>query len=191
MTATPPTGTPTPFSEARVPRPPEPSTPPLALRGAATGAAVCLAAMFVYQLLHIGWLLAHDLTRGSGAGVDSADRVMGVLVLGSLLSLAPSVFAGLVLGAVTGAFLSVTWRRQGVLRAWLSGSLIGYVAALIVNATVLLHRRAEPLQFAHWLSLIGFPSILYVLLLGGIGAYLYVVGAADVRADPLIDDTGR
>ncbi|SDR72584.1 hypothetical protein SAMN04488543_0224 [Friedmanniella luteola] len=172
-----------PFSPERV-APPAPVAPPsLVLRGAATGAAAGLAAMFVYQLLRIGWLLAQDLTRGAGAtpGTETATRVVGVLVLGSLLSLAPAVVAGLVLGAVTGGLLSWSWRRQGLIRSWLTGSLVAYVAAFGVNATVLLRDRPQPLRFEHWLTLVGLPSALYVLVLGGVGASLYLSGRATER----------
>ncbi|CAA9285380.1 MAG: hypothetical protein AVDCRST_MAG48-80 [uncultured Friedmanniella sp.] len=175
---------PVPFSPERIRRPAPAARPSLVVRGAATGAAAGLAAMVVYQLLRVGWLLAQDLTRGVGAepASESASRVVGVLVLGSLLSLAPAVVAGLLLGAVTGGVISWSWRHQGLVRAWLTGSLVAYVAAFVLNATVLLRDRPEPLLFEHWLSLIGLPSILYVLVLGGVGASLHLTGTADERA---------
>ena len=111
-----------------------------------------------------------------------ASRVVGVLVLGSLLSLAPAVVAGLLLGAVTGGLLTWSWRHQGLVRAWLTGSVVAYVAALVLNATVLLRHRPQPLLFEHWLSAVGLPSILYVLVLGGVGVSLYLTGTADERA---------
>ncbi|GAA1825017.1 hypothetical protein ACFFOM_11895 [Microlunatus capsulatus] len=178
------TAGPVPFSPERVQRAVAAAPPSLVVRGAATGAAAGLAAMFVFQLLRVGWLMAQDLTRGTGSTPDaeSASRVVGVLVLGSLLSLAPAVVAGLLLGAVTGGLLTWSWRHQGLVRAWLTGSVVAYVAALVLNATVLLRHRPQPLLFEHWLSAVGLPSILYVLVLGGVGVSLHLTGTADERA---------
>jgi len=158
-----------------LPTPPA-ETPPV-LVGAASGVGASVAAMFVYQLLRIGWHLAHELTRsGAGAptGLESPDQIFGVLLLGGLLSLAPAIFAGGVLGAVLAAVLLATRRHQGPLRAWLTGSLLAYVVALLVNVTVLARHRSAGLSFTEWRSLIGIPSVLFVLVFGGLGIYLHL-----------------
>lgn len=158
--------------------PPEPrAEPSLVVIGAATGAAASLAVMFVYQLIRISWQLVHEVTRagaGSASGLESPDRIFGVLVVGGLLSLAPAVLAGGVLGAVLGGFLVLSAHRQGLIRSWLSGSLVAYVAALIVNVTVLSRHRGAALEYLEWRRLIGLPSLLFVLVFGGVGVYLYV-----------------
>lgn len=158
--------------------PPEPRREPsLLVIGAATGAAASLAVMFVYQLLRISWQLAHEVTRagaGAATGLESPDRIVGVLVVGGLLSLAPSVVAGAVLGAAVGGFLSWSAHRQGLVRSWLSGSLIAYVAALVVNVTVLSRHRGAALEYLEWRRLIGLPSLLFVLVFGGVGVYLHL-----------------
>lgn len=146
------------------------------LIGAAAGASSSLAVMFVYQLVRIGWQLVQELTRHGAtpaSGMESPDRIFGVLVMGGLLSLAPAVLAGLVLGALLGAFLSWSARRQGPVRAWLSGSLLAYVAALIVNVSVLARHRGEPLEYLEWRRVVGLPSLLFVLIFGGVGVYLH------------------
>lgn len=153
---------------------PEPS---LLVIGAATGAATSLAVMFVYQLLRISWQLVHEVTRSGAAaasGLESPDRIFGVQVVGGLLSLAPSILAGAVLGAVTGGLLIWSQRRQGLIRSWLTGSLVAYVAALIVNVTVLARHRTAALEYLEWRRLIGLPSLLFVLIFGGVGVYLYL-----------------
>ena len=154
---------------------PPPREPSLVLVGAAAGASSSLAVMFVYQLLRIGWQLVRELTRHGAApatGLESPDRIFGVLVVGGLLSLAPTVLAGGVLGALLGAFLSWSAHRQGLIRAWLSGSLLAYVAALIVNVTVLARHRGAALEYLEWRRLVGLPSLLFVLIFGGVGVYL-------------------
>ena len=150
---------------------------PLLVVGAASGAGASLAAMAVYQLIRIGWHLASQLTQHGTAApgpVDSPDRIFGVLIVGGLLSLAPTVLAGGVLGADTGWFLTVTAHRQGPVRSWLSGSLSAYVAALIVNLTVLLRHRVGYLSYHEWQHEIGIPSLIFVLVFGGIGVYLHL-----------------
>lgn len=153
---------------------PEPS---LLVIGAVAGASASLAVMFVYQLLRVSWTLVHEVTRSgavAASGLESPDRIFGVEVVGGLLSLAPSILAGAVLGAVTGGILIWSGRRQGLIRSWLTGSLVAYVAALLVNVTVLARHRGAPLQFLEWRRLIGLPSLLFVLIFGGIGVYLYL-----------------
>lgn len=156
--------------------PPAPSREAsLVLIGAAAGASASLAVMFVYQLLRIGWQLVQELTRHGAlapSGLESPDRILGVLVMGGLLSLAPTVLAGGVLGALLGAFLSWSARRQGLVRAWLSGSLLAYGAAVIVNLTVLARHRGAALEYVEWRRLVGLPSLLFVLIFGGVGVYL-------------------
>lgn len=156
---------------------PPPKEAPLVVVGVAVGAATALAVMFVYQLVRIGWQLAHEATRQGATpapGLESPDRIFGVLVVGGLLSLAPTILAGGLLGGVLGGFLSWTAERQGLVRSWLSGSLVAYVAALIVNVSVLARHRLQPLEFTEWRRLIGIPSLLFVLIFGGVGVYLYL-----------------
>jgi hypothetical protein len=153
---------------------PEPS---LVVIGAVTGASASLAVMFVYQLLRISWQLVHEVTRSGAAaasGLESPDRIFGVQVVGGLLSLAPSILAGGVLGAVTGGVLIWSERYQGLIRSWLTGSLVAYVAALIVNVTVLARHRSAALEYLEWRQLVGLPSLLFVLVFGGVGVYLHV-----------------
>jgi len=154
-----------------------PTRPSPVLAGAASGVAASLAMMFVYQLVRIGWLLVREVTRqpGTGAtGLESPDRIFGVLLLGGLLSLAPTIVAGGVLGAVLGWFLAVTRQRQGPVRSWLSGSLLAFGTATLVNLVVLLRHRSEALAYAQWRSLLGIPSLLFVILFGGLGVYLHL-----------------
>ncbi len=49
-----------------------------------------------------------------------------------------------------------------------------FVIAFVVNATVLTRQRAEPLGYERWSHLVGYPSVLFVLVFAGVGASLYV-----------------
>ena len=160
---------------SNLPTPPS-ETPPV-LVGAASGVGASVAVMFVYQLVRIGWHLAHELTSAAGGaptGLEAPDRIFGVLLLGGLLSLAPAIFTGGVLGAVLAAILLASQRHQGPLRSWLTGSLLAYVVALLVNLTVLARHRSAALTFTEWRSLLGVPSVLFVLVFGGLGVYLHL-----------------
>jgi ribose/xylose/arabinose/galactoside ABC-type transport system permease subunit len=153
---------------------PEPSLPVI---GAVTGASTSLAVMFVYQLLRISWQLVHEVTRsgaGAASGLESPDRIFGVQVVGGLLSLAPAILAGGVLGAVTGGLLVWSRRHQGLIRSWLTGSMVAYVAAFILNVTVLARHRTAALEYLEWRRLVGLPSLLFVLIFGGVGVYLHL-----------------
>lgn len=166
---------PQPTRSGNLPLPPTEPSPLLV--GAASGIAASVAVMLVYQLVRIGWQLVHEVTRQAGSaatGLESPDRIFGVLLLGGLLSLAPTVAAGGLLGAVLGWFLSVTRHRQGPVRSWLSGSLLAYALAVLVNVVVLARNRSEALTFDRWRGLLGLPSLLFVLLAGGLGLYLHL-----------------
>ena len=156
-------------------RPPE--TPmSLPVQGGGTGAAVMLLVMFVYQLVRISWHVASTLTSHNGAPAvpEGVDRIIGIYILGGLLSLAPVTLAGGVLGTLLGTLLAMTWERQGPLRSWLTGTLLAYVVALAVNATVLLRHRKTSLPYAQWEHLLGYPSVVFVIAFGGIGVWLYL-----------------
>lgn len=158
----------------------EPSTPPqsLLLTGAATGAAVELAVSVVYVLIRIGFDLASNHTVPVGATAlpapDSADRIFGVLVIGGLLTLAPSILAGGLFGALLAVVVKTAGHRLNLLGAWLAGSVLAYVVAMIVNAMVILRTRTEPLRFSEWAPLLGYPSIIFVVIFGGLGVWLHL-----------------
>src|SRR6476469_9238348 len=143
-----------------------------------TGAAVQLVVFLIYQMIRIGFRIAENRTLPAGSTVlptpDTPDRILGVYVLGGLLSLAPAIVAGAGTGAVLGTLLDYTWRRQGPLRALLTGSVLAYLIALIVNGVVLARHRQVPLTYEHWAQLIGYPSVIFVITFGIIGMWLYL-----------------
>lgn len=157
--------------------------PSLALKGGGTGAAMMLALMFVYQLFRIGFHIASTLTvhPGSTAVPDSADRIFGVYVIGGLLSMAPAALAGGVVGAILGGLLSRRRATKGPVRSWFSGIALSYLVALIVNGSVLARHRKEPFTYDHWLHLLGYPSVVFVLAFGALGAWMYYVHQRDTR----------
>ncbi|MCW2809601.1 MAG: hypothetical protein JWP61_59 [Friedmanniella sp.] len=161
--------------------------PSLALKGGGTGAAMMLALMFLYQLFRIGFHIAGTVTEhpGSSAAPDSADRIFGVYVIGGLLSMAPAALAGGVVGAVLGGLLSRRRATKGPVRAWFTGTALSYVVALVVNGSVLVRHRKTPLTYDRWLHLLGYPSVIFVLAFGALGAWLYFVHRQDTR--PNID----
>lgn len=150
----------------------------LVLVGAATGAAVELAVSLVYVLIRVGFHIASTYTVAAGQRVlpspDSPDRVFGVYVIGGLLSLAPSMFAGGLFGALLGTVLHRTRHHQSILGSWLTGSLLAFVAVAVVNAMVLSRTRTQPLTFAEWAPLLGYPSIIFVVTFGGLAVWLYL-----------------
>ena len=62
--------------------------------------------------------------------------------------------------------------------------MVAYVAAFVVNAAVRLRHRAQPLLFGHWLALVGLPSIVHVLVLGGVGTWPHRTAAAARSTSP-------
>jgi hypothetical protein len=153
-------------------------TQSLAISGLATGAAVQLVVSLVYQLVRIGFRIVQNRTVPAGSTVlptpDTPDRVFGVYIIGGLLSLAPAIVAGAATGAILGVLLDSTWRRQGPLRAWLTGSVLAYAVALLVNGVVLARRRQVPMGYEHWVQLLGYPSVIFVITFGIIGLWLYL-----------------
>ncbi len=156
-----------------VPAPPR----SLVLAGAAAGAAVELAVSVVYVAIRIGFHLARNHTVPAGGSTlpvpESADRIFGIYVIGGLLSLGPALLAGASFGALLGAVLKATWNHQGVVRAWLTGSLLAFVVVTVVNAMVIGRARVTPLTYAEWAPLLGYPSIIFVVVFGGIGVWLH------------------
>ena len=152
--------------------------PTAVLPGVVTGAGSALAAMVVYQLVRLGFWAAGRLTVHAGqpgaAGVGGWPRFIGSELLPSLISLGPTLLAGAVLGGLVGLVITQTWDRQGPLRAALTGALVSFLVAFVVNATVLTRTRRSPLSYARWSHLVGYPSVLFVLVFTGVGASLYV-----------------
>ncbi len=159
----------------------------LALVGAATGAAVELAVSLVYVLIRIGFHLASTYTVPAGATAlprpDSPDRIFGIYVIGGLLSLAPSILAGGLFGGLLGVALDRTKKHQSVLGSWLTGSLLAFVAVTVVNVVVLSRSRTQVLTFAEWAPLLGYPSIIFVVVFGGLGVWLQL-SSPENRAKP-------
>ena len=153
-------------------------TQSLALSGLATGAAVQLVVSLVYQMIRIGFRIAENRTVPPGSTVlptpDTPDRILGVYVIGGLLSIAPAIVAGAATGAILGILMDSTWGRQGPLRAWLTGSVLAYVVALLVNVVVLARQRKVPMSYEHWAQLLGYPSVIFVITFGVLGLWLYL-----------------
>lgn len=131
-----------------------------------------------YALIRIGFHLARNhLVPAGGTTLptpESADRVFGVEVIGGLLSIGPATLAGALLGALLGVVLRRTWHRQHLIGAWLTGSLLAFVAALAVNVMVIDRRRSTPLHYTEWAPLLGYPSILLIVVFGGLSVWLFV-----------------
>lgn len=142
------------------------------LTGAGLGAAVSFAVAVIYQLIRIGLHLA--ATHTSAAPPDSADRIFGIYVVGGLLSLLPSAAAGAVTGALVAEALGRTWKWQGPIRAWLTGSLVAYAVAFVISAVILSRNRPVPLDHTTWAHTVGYPSILLVVVFGIVGLWLYL-----------------
>ena len=129
-------------------------------------------------------LLARDLSGSEKlAGLAQTFQVLGTAVSAFLLARLMSrrgrrvgLVTGYVLGTA-GAVLAVVVKAAGprlnLLGAWLTGSVLAYVAALIVNAMVILRTRTDPLRFSEWAPLLGYPSIIFVVVFGGLGVWLH------------------
>lgn len=160
----------------------------LMLAGAAAGVAVELAVSLVYVLTRIGFHLASNHTVPPGGTTlptpDGPDRIFGIYVVGGLLSLAPSLLAGGLFGALLGTVLKATSARQTILGAWLTGSLLAFIAVLVVNVMVINRSRAVPLRFSEWAPLLGYPSIIFVVVFGGLGVYLHLIWLRQPAPDP-------
>ena len=149
--------------------------PPVVVPGIAAGAAGATSAMAVYQLIRLGFWLASASTSHvtpTVAPVD-LDRFVGLELLPSLLSLGPSAVIGAFLGGLLGTLITLSWKRQGPIRAALTGALMIYVIAVVINLAVLRHHRAVPLTYTHWQVLVGYPCAIFMLTFGAVGAWLY------------------
>ena len=160
--------------------------PTAVLPGLVTGAGAALTAMVVFQLVRLGFWAANRVTLHPGqtstVGLPSGAEFVGRELLPSLISLGPALLAGALLGGLTGLLVTQTWDRQGPLRAALTGALATFVVALIINATVLGRHRTAPLSYTRWSHLIGYPSVLFVVVFAGVGASLYVNRARQANA---------
>ncbi|HEY5821486.1 MAG TPA: hypothetical protein VIT20_05895 [Propionibacteriaceae bacterium] len=155
----------------------------LVVTSAATGVAVMLAVMLIYVLIRIGFHVAVNHTVPAGGTAlptpDTPDRIFGVYVIGSMITLAPSMLAGGAGGALLGVVMRATWRRQSLLGSWLTGSLLACVLSGIVNGMVLIRSRTVPLRFSEWAPLLGYPSIIFIVVMGGLGVWLFTSPARD------------
>lgn len=174
--------------ELRASTPVPTPVPTAVLPGVVTGAGAALSAMAVYQLVRLSFWVASGVTvhagRTTAPGLPGGQQVFGSELLPSLISLGPALLAGAVLGGAVGLVITQTWDRQGPLRAALTGALVTFVVAFVVNATVLARHRDRPLSYERWSHLIGYPSVLFVLVLAGVGASLYVTRARQA-AEPI------
>ncbi|GAA3575475.1 hypothetical protein GCM10022197_35720 [Microlunatus spumicola] len=165
--------------------------PTAVLPGVVTGAGAALSAMVVYQILRLSLWAASGITVHVGQtappGLPGFQRFFGSELLPSLISLGPTLLAGAVLGGATGLVITQTWDRQGPLRAALTGALLTFVVAFIVNATVLERQRESPLSYRRWSHLVGYPSVLFVLVFAGVGASLYLTRARQAAAPIAFD----
>jgi branched-subunit amino acid ABC-type transport system permease component len=165
--------------------------PTAVLPGVVAGASTALSAMAVYQVVRLSFWAAGRLTVHAGqtapTGLDGWPRFIGQELLPSLISLGPALLAGAIVGGLVGLAITQTWDRQGPLRAALTGALVTFVIAFIINTTVLSRRRREPLSYERWSHLIGYPSVLFVLLFAGVGAWLYVNRARQAAAPTTFD----
>ena len=80
-----------------------------------------------------------------------------------------------VFGGIYGGFFSPT---EGAA----VGTMATFVVALVVNATVLGRHRTAPLTYTRWSHLVGYPSVLFVLVFAGVGASLYLNRAREAAA---------
>lgn len=166
------------ISEHPVPTKPTRTRPlPLILLGAGYGAAAQFAASFVYQLCRIGWHLSVQTTSVNGAppvGLDDPQRIVGVWIIGGLLSISPPALAGALVGGILGVVMERTWRTQGPFKAWVTGTLVAYAAAGLVHVVALDRNRAAPLTYASYVERLGLPSIIFVVVMGFAAVWLYV-----------------
>jgi hypothetical protein len=165
--------------------------PTAVLPGVVTGAAAALCAMVVYQLLRLGFWAANRLTVHPGqaapAGLVGWSQFIGQELLPSLISLGPALLAGALIGGLVGLVITQTWERQGPLRAALTGAVVTFVVAFIINTTVLSRHRPSPLSYQRWSHLIGYPSVLFIIVMAGVGASLYVSRARQANAPTTFD----
>jgi hypothetical protein len=137
------------------------------LPGVAAGAASALVGMGLYQLVRLSIIVMGP----TGAG--GVDRFIGLLLLPALLSLGPCLVAGALLGGLVGVVLTLSWNVQSPVRAAVTGALVtAWVAGVINLAFVARHRRV-PLTLGHWLHALGGPSVVFVLVFGAVGVWLY------------------
>ena len=165
--------------------------PTAVLPGIVGGASAALTAMVVYQLVRLSFWAASGLTVHPGAtaptGLGTVEHFIGSELIPSLISLGPTLLAGAVLGGATGLAITQTWDRQGPLRAALTGAVVTFVVAFIVNTTVLVRHRQTALTYRRWSHLIGYPSVLFVLVLAGVGAAIYLNRARQAAAPTSFD----
>lgn len=165
--------------------------PTAVLPGVVSGAGAALSAMVVYQLVRLSFWVADRVTLHAGEttarGLPGGQQLFGSELLPSLLSLAPTLLAGAVLGGAVGLVITQTWDRQGPLRAALTGALVTFVVAFVINATVLGRHRTRPLSYERWSHLVGYPSVVFVLVFAGVGASLYLSRARLIAAPAAFD----
>ncbi len=165
--------------------------PTAVLPGVVTGASSALLAMALYQLVRLSFWAANRLTVRPGQsapqGLDGWPLFIGRQLLPSLISLGPALLAGGLVGGLVGLVITQTWDRQGPLRAAVTGALVTFAVAFVVNATVLTRNRREPLTYQRWSHLVGYPSVLFVVVFAGVGAWLYVSRARQAAVPTTFD----
>ena len=64
---------------------------------------------------------------------------------------------------------------------------VTFVVAVIINATVLARDRTTALTYRRWSHLLGYPSVLFVVLFAGVGISLYLSRARLAAAPTSFD----
>lgn len=147
-------------------------------RGVGAGAAMAGCGALLYLLIFAAYAVANDLTAHGtpAASVRTQDNPVDdlaiVLWFGALLGVLPAILAGAFGGLLIGATLTLSRRFQGTIRAWLTGTVLLYVVALVVNYLALTLRETR-LQFDDYVVFLGLPSLVYVLAAGPFAVWLH------------------
>ncbi len=134
--------------------------------GAITGMKVAALGSLIYLLAFVAWYVVSEFT-------SDPNLVGGALltfVVGAIVGGLPAVLAGLVTGGLLGLLLGRSTSRRSPAVALVAGIVLAAAVVTLVNVVVL--NLTGPLGPSLYVSLVGLPSLVFVIGFGWIGVRL-------------------
>ena len=134
--------------------------------GAVTGLKVAGVGSVIYLLMIIGWYVVSEFTSDPSLFLGS----LLTFVFGAIFGVLPAMLAGLVTGGLLGLIIGGSTSRRSPVLGLLAGILLACVVIGAVNVVVL--NLTGPLRPFLYVSLVGLPSLVFVVGFGWIGVWL-------------------
>jgi hypothetical protein len=132
----------------------------------------------IYLLIIIGWYVVSEFNSDPSLFLGS----LLTFAVGVIFGVLPATVAPLGTGGLLGLIFGGSTSRQSPALGLLAGILLACVVISAVNVVVLKLTEAEPLRPSLYVSLVGLPSLVFVIGFGWIGVWLQKRFATQIAA---------